>query len=166
MRVFHSPASALHDPDTFFRRGKLIAAPETVQRYTVLRDAVAAGGHDLVEAPDAGDAPILAVHDAAYVAFLRSAWDRRAEVGLEGDELLTRRLRACRRTPKRQARQPDRLFQRRHLGGDPLGHLAGGLWLGPGGRGGGIEVAPSDGACAQPATVTPQAFSASRVRGT
>ncbi|HWE46948.1 MAG TPA: histone deacetylase family protein [Caulobacteraceae bacterium] len=88
MRVFHSPSSALHDPKTFFRRGKLIPAPEGVERYTVLRDAVAAD-HDLFEAPDAGLAPVLAVHDAGYVEFLRTAWDRRAEVGLDGDELVT-----------------------------------------------------------------------------
>jgi acetoin utilization deacetylase AcuC-like enzyme len=89
MRVIHSPDSALHDPETFFRRGKLIAAPEVAQRYNVLRDAVAAAGHDMVEAPDAGLAPILAVHDHGYVEFLRTAWDRRAEVGLEGDEMVT-----------------------------------------------------------------------------
>jgi acetoin utilization deacetylase AcuC-like enzyme len=89
MRVYHSPASALHDPKTFFRRGKLIPAPEGVERYTVLRDAVARAGHPVIDAPDAGLDPILAVHDAAYVEFLRTAWDRRGEVGLEGDELVT-----------------------------------------------------------------------------
>ncbi len=89
MRVFHSPTSALHDPVTFYRRGKLIPAPERAERYVVMRDAVAAAGHEMIEAPDAGLAPILAVHDGAYVDFMRDAWNRRAEVKLEGDELVT-----------------------------------------------------------------------------
>jgi acetoin utilization deacetylase AcuC-like enzyme len=100
MRVFHSPDSALHAPATFFRRGKLIPAPETPERYRVLRDALAAQ-HVLCEAPDHGLAPIGAVHDADYLQFLQTAWERRAELDPTAEELLTTqfaRARASRRS--------------------------------------------------------------------
>jgi acetoin utilization deacetylase AcuC-like enzyme len=88
MLAFHSPSSALHEPRTFFRRGKLIPAPEVPERYRVLRDAVL-GGHELRAAGDHGLAPIAAVHDADYVRFLQQAWSRRAEMDAEAEELLT-----------------------------------------------------------------------------
>lgn len=89
MRIFHDPSAVRHDPTLFFRRGTLIDHPERPARYTVLRDAVMADGHELLQAGDAGLAPILAVHDAGYVAFLRDIWDRRAEVPGIADEVLT-----------------------------------------------------------------------------
>ena len=89
MRIVHHPGSILHDPVSFFRRGSLIPHPEQVARYLLLRDAVREAGHDLAEAGDAGLAPILAVHDAGYVAFLREAWERRGELGAVGEEILT-----------------------------------------------------------------------------
>jgi acetoin utilization deacetylase AcuC-like enzyme len=89
MLVFHSPASAGHALKTFFRRGKLIAAPETPERYRVLREAAAAGGHELREAEDQGPGPIQAVHDASYLRFLETAWARRAELDADAEELLT-----------------------------------------------------------------------------
>jgi acetoin utilization deacetylase AcuC-like enzyme len=88
MRAFHSPDSALHAPTTFFRRGKLIPAPETPERYRTLRDALAAQ-HVLCEAPDHGQGPIGAVHDADYIRFLQTAWERRAELDPAAEELLT-----------------------------------------------------------------------------
>lgn len=52
MRIFHDANAARHDPTQFFRRGTLIAHPEQPERYTVLRDAVVADGHELVQAAD------------------------------------------------------------------------------------------------------------------
>ena len=89
MRVFHSPTSSDHDPAGYFRRGEIVAHPEQAARYAILRDAAAAGGHELVAATDQGLEPILAVHEAAYVAFLRDAWDRRGELPGVGAEILT-----------------------------------------------------------------------------
>ncbi|HYD73433.1 MAG TPA: histone deacetylase family protein [Candidatus Binatia bacterium] len=89
MRALHSPHSALHDPPTFFRRGKLIPAPEGALRYHTLRRAVEEAGHPLSEAGDLGLAPIAAVHDADYLSFLQSAWARRAELDAGAEELLT-----------------------------------------------------------------------------
>jgi acetoin utilization deacetylase AcuC-like enzyme len=89
MRIFHSPNALRHDPDTYFRRGEIIPHPEQAQRYTILRDAVANAGHDLVEPEDAGLDPILAIHSAEYVTFLREAWSRRGELPHVGDEILS-----------------------------------------------------------------------------
>lgn len=89
MRAFHDVNSLRHDPTQFFRRGTLIDHPEQPARYAILRDAATADGHELVQAGDAGLAPITAVHDPGYVAFLREVWDCRAEVPGIADEILT-----------------------------------------------------------------------------
>jgi acetoin utilization deacetylase AcuC-like enzyme len=79
----------LHDPDGYFRRGRVVPHPEQASRYAILRDATARAGHDLVEAGDAGLDPLLAVHDPGYLDLLRTAWERRAELPGIGDEILT-----------------------------------------------------------------------------
>jgi acetoin utilization deacetylase AcuC-like enzyme len=89
MLTFHHPDSALHAPPLFFRRGKLIPAPESPERYSLMLETVRGAGHEVREAPDHGLAPIAAIHDAAYLEFLQSAWSRRAELDSNADELLT-----------------------------------------------------------------------------
>ena len=89
MLVLHSPASLRHDPDGYFRRGRTVEHPEQARRYTILRDAVAGAGHALREAGDHGLASIAAVHDPAYLGFLRTIWSRREELPGIGDEILT-----------------------------------------------------------------------------
>jgi len=74
MLVFHSPDCVRHDPDRFFRRGVMMPHPESPGRYTTLRNAVAAGGHNLIEVNDNGLAPLAAVHDRDYLEFLEHAW--------------------------------------------------------------------------------------------
>lgn len=89
MIVVHSPASVRHDPDTYFRRGRIVPHPEQAARYPILRDAASAAGHRLVEAADAGLDPILAVHDAGLVELLSGIWARRDELPEIGEEILT-----------------------------------------------------------------------------
>ena len=89
MRVLHSPASSRHDPDSYFRRGTIVSHPEQASRYTILREAVAAAGHALSEASDAGIEPIRAVHDSGYLTFLEQAWERRDELPGVADEILS-----------------------------------------------------------------------------
>ncbi len=88
MRVFHSPACALHDPALYFRRGTMVTHPEQADRYAILHAAVSAA-HSLTEAGDHGIEPILAVHDAGYIAFLRDTWERRHELPGVEDEILS-----------------------------------------------------------------------------
>lgn len=89
MLVVHSPASPLHDPAEYFRRGRIVAHPEQASRYAILRDAAAAAGHGLVEAADRGAQPILAVHDRGYIDLLSTVWERRSELPGVGEEILT-----------------------------------------------------------------------------
>jgi acetoin utilization deacetylase AcuC-like enzyme len=89
VRIVHSPASVQHDPESFFRRGKVIAHPESAERYRVLRDALASAGFRLGEAADSGLAPLSAVHSSGYLDFLAQAWTRRAEFDACAAELLT-----------------------------------------------------------------------------
>ena len=87
MRVYHSPKSLLHAPSNYYRRGAIVDHPEQARRYSLLRDAAAGAGHQLVEAGDAGLEPIAAVHDADYLAFLETAWSRRGEIPGFGHEI-------------------------------------------------------------------------------
>jgi acetoin utilization deacetylase AcuC-like enzyme len=80
MRVYHSPLCIAHAPDQYYRRGTFVSHPEQAQRYTIMRDAVTAAGHQLSPAADHGLDPLEAVHTQDYITFLRSAWARRAEV--------------------------------------------------------------------------------------
>lgn len=89
MRIFHSPASLEHDPETFFRRGKTIVHPERAQRYQVLHDAVSKAGFQLQVPADSGLEPLHAVHAPDYVQFLAECWERRAEIDASAQELLT-----------------------------------------------------------------------------
>jgi acetoin utilization deacetylase AcuC-like enzyme len=89
MLAFHSPRALRHDPGRYFRRGSIVGHPEQAERYTILRDAVEAGGHELHEPEDRGLAPLLSVHTEDYVTFLRTAWDRRGELPIVTDEILT-----------------------------------------------------------------------------
>ncbi|WP_373002661.1 histone deacetylase family protein [Hyphomonas sp.] len=84
MLVVHHPDQALHDPETVFRTGKLIAQPDRCERYEIFLRVMREEGHEIVEAPLGGLGPILAVHDADYVDFLRDAyaqWSAHADFG-------------------------------------------------------------------------------------
>ena len=89
MIVVHSPASALHDPDGYFRRGRTVPHPEQAERHGILLEACLTGGHDISDAPDVGLEPILAVHTSGLVELLRTGWGRRDEIPEVGDEVLT-----------------------------------------------------------------------------
>jgi acetoin utilization deacetylase AcuC-like enzyme len=89
MQVFHHGDSPRHDPDRYFRRGEIVGHPEQAERYRLLLEAVRVEGHAVRDSGDSGLQPILAVHDADYVAFLRDAWDRRGELPGRADEILT-----------------------------------------------------------------------------
>jgi acetoin utilization deacetylase AcuC-like enzyme len=89
MRVYHSTASIAHDPDSFFRRGKTIAHPESAERYRLLHRSVVDQGFDVRQAEDHGLDPLLAVHAAEYVDFIANGWNRRVEIDPDAIELLT-----------------------------------------------------------------------------
>ncbi len=76
MLVVHHPDQALHDPETVFRTGNFIAQPDRRERYDIFLNVMREDGHEIIEAPLGGLEPILAVHDAEYVEFLRCAHAR------------------------------------------------------------------------------------------
>jgi acetoin utilization deacetylase AcuC-like enzyme len=86
MLVVHHPDQACHDPELVFRGGRFIDQPDRAERYRVFVDAVRTDRHEIVEAPLGGLDPIVAVHDEAYVAFLRTVyarWSANPQLGKE-----------------------------------------------------------------------------------
>jgi acetoin utilization deacetylase AcuC-like enzyme len=76
MLVVHHPNQALHDPDTVFRTGQFIPQPDRAERYRIFLDVARHEGYSIAEAPLGSLAPILDVHDAGYVEFLKTAHHR------------------------------------------------------------------------------------------
>jgi acetoin utilization deacetylase AcuC-like enzyme len=73
MQVFFSPAQQRHAPKAFLLRGRLVESPERAERAEALLSAVRTEGHRLLEPQRFGSAPVAAVHDAGYLAFLDGA---------------------------------------------------------------------------------------------
>jgi acetoin utilization deacetylase AcuC-like enzyme len=75
VKVVYTPRHRAHDVTRETYLGLPIPAHEVVARAEVIRETlVGAGGFELVEPSDHGDAPILAVHDPGLVRFLEEAW--------------------------------------------------------------------------------------------
>jgi acetoin utilization deacetylase AcuC-like enzyme len=73
MPVVWSDRHRGHAPDGGYWLGIRIAGDEEPERGDVLRDGLLAAGRRIVEPPDLGLDPILAVHDADFVDCLRRA---------------------------------------------------------------------------------------------
>lgn len=76
--LFH-PEQLLHVPQSYFSRGRMREPQEVPERARRLVQAVAELGFPIHTPEDAGLAPIAAVHDAGYLAFLQQAhaeWKR------------------------------------------------------------------------------------------
>ncbi|GLS85525.1 acetylpolyamine amidohydrolase [Cypionkella aquatica] len=69
-------AQRAHDPQFFLSSGARKPCPEQPARIDALLGAVRRMGGPVVQAPDAGLAPILAVHPARYVTFLSGIYER------------------------------------------------------------------------------------------
>jgi acetoin utilization deacetylase AcuC-like enzyme len=76
MLVVHHPDQRLHDPDQVFRTGKFIAQPDRAERYDIFLDIVRQDRHEIVEAPLNRIDAVTAVHDPAYVEFLKTVHQR------------------------------------------------------------------------------------------
>ena len=83
MRAFFDPRQLLHAPERELHNGGFTAYAETPARAESILAAI--GGADTPE--DRGLGPILAVHDAGYVEFLRTAAERWAAAGRPGDAI-------------------------------------------------------------------------------
>ncbi|MDM9558999.1 histone deacetylase family protein [Bordetella petrii] len=90
MKAYYHPDQALHHPQTYFSRGKMRAPQEVPARAAALAGAVQQLGLQLRQPPDAGMAPLTAVHALDYLQFLKSAhqeWRRLPEDW--GDEVVS-----------------------------------------------------------------------------
>lgn len=87
MRVFYSPAQLGHRSEHFMVAGRLARHLEVPERCERLLGALERANY-VVEAPrdDIGMAPIAAIHEAGYLEFLRSAWERWAALKNAGPE--------------------------------------------------------------------------------
>lgn len=70
MKTFYAPQQALHAPALELQNGEMVPFAEKAERVHALLDAVG----ETTLASDHGPAPILAVHDEAYVSFLQRAY--------------------------------------------------------------------------------------------
>lgn len=83
MRAFFAPAQLAHAPLRELHDGDWVPYAEVPARAEAILAAI--GGAQA--ATDHGEGPILAAHDAAYVAFLKTAHDRWRAEGRAGDAI-------------------------------------------------------------------------------
>lgn len=76
MLVVRDDAHLAHQPAEIISRGRAIPHPEVARRAAELEAAAKAGGHMLAKPSAHGMAPVEAIHDEGYLAFLESAWTR------------------------------------------------------------------------------------------
>lgn len=88
MKLFFSPRQLDHRPRQYFRFGKIGVPLENPNRMETLAEALASRGLIRAEPADHGLAPILAVHDVAYVDFLQRIWDLWRQMPDAGPEVL------------------------------------------------------------------------------
>ena len=81
MRGFFDPRQLIHAPATELHNGGFVPYAETPSRAATIAAALPA----LERPADHGEAAILAVHDAGYVDFLKTAPARWAQAGRPGD---------------------------------------------------------------------------------
>lgn len=90
MRVFYSEKHKLRDAKTELHGGLLVKPFEGPFRAEWILEAVReAGFGDVVAPAEHGLDTALKVHDADYLAFLRTCWERWQEAGFEGEAIPT-----------------------------------------------------------------------------
>ena len=81
MRIVFDPRQRLHAPAKELHNGSFVRYAETPERVDAILKTIGP-----VETPhDHGEAPILAIHDADYIDYLKTAPARWAEAGRPGD---------------------------------------------------------------------------------
>jgi acetoin utilization deacetylase AcuC-like enzyme len=88
MQLIFSADQLFHRPQQFMVLGRILAPLENPDRAAAIADALAGVGLSRSEPADAGREPILAVHDAGFVRFIETAYDRWAALPAAGPEIL------------------------------------------------------------------------------
>lgn len=81
-------AQRAHDPQFFLSSGAQFPCPEKPARVDALLGAVRDLGGPVVQAPDAGIAPIRAVHPQRYLTFLQGIYERWARIDGASSEVI------------------------------------------------------------------------------
>lgn len=90
MQTFYHDDQDLHQPQTYFSRGKMRTPQEVPERTTHLLAAARRLGFDIKPPQDYGVAPLRAVHSLAYLRFLESAHARWHLLGEDwGEEVIS-----------------------------------------------------------------------------
>ena len=90
MRTYFHSDQLLHHPRVYLSRGRMRSPQEIPERAVRLVAACRSMGFDILEPADFGMAPIAAVHEANYLAFLNAAhreWKKIPEDW--GDEVIS-----------------------------------------------------------------------------
>lgn len=88
LRAFLDERQRLHAPKTFMAAGTKRASPESPARVDALLAGARAAGCRVSAPTDVGLAPIEAVHDPAYLEFLRTIHARWQEIPGAADEVI------------------------------------------------------------------------------
>ncbi|MDO9023538.1 histone deacetylase family protein [Zwartia sp.] len=89
MKSFFHPKQKLHHPQTYLSRGKMRIPQEIPERAEQILKGLAQLNLPVTEPIDHGMAPLLRVHDAAYLDFLQTAHAEWKTVGPDwGDEVI------------------------------------------------------------------------------
>lgn len=83
VKLFFDDRQAKHAPERELHNGEFVPYAENIERPRSIVAAMA----DWQPVRDFGMAPLLAVHDADYLAFLGSAWDGWQAAGRQGDAI-------------------------------------------------------------------------------
>ena len=90
MKSYFHPNEALHHPQSYLSRGQMRDPQELPIRAEKLKEGFARMNQPLIEPKDHGMAPLLRVHDTAYLHFLQTAWHEWKTVGPDwGDEVMS-----------------------------------------------------------------------------
>lgn len=81
VKLFYDDRQAKHAPERELHNGEFVPYAENIERPRSIVAALA----DWQPVRDFGMAPLLAVHDADYLAFLERAWDGWQAAGRQGD---------------------------------------------------------------------------------
>lgn len=105
MRFYYNEICKAHNPEKFFRSGKIIPHPEQPARVDILKNSLEERGFQAGITKDFGLSPLEAVHCADYLTFLSNFWERRGEIDPTRTEFLSTQF------PRMQMhRRPDGLL--------------------------------------------------------
>lgn len=84
MKAYFAPEQLLHDPQQFMRLGRIQKPTDLPARAEALQAALAAFGVTTETPPEAGRAPLEAVHASHYLDYLQHAYPRWQQLGQPG----------------------------------------------------------------------------------